>query len=833
MARSACGFPVALLGALLLGTARLPHGTEASEISLPHGSGVTVRIRLASPALPVKPCYIILSRQHITELLIKPGERKSFTFSCINPEKYFVLEIEKSIDCMSGPCPFGEVRLQPSTSELPTLNRTFIWDVRAHKSIGLELQFSAPRLRQIGPGERCADGVTYSISGRIDATEVRIGTFCSNGTVSRIKMQEGVKMALHLPWNIPRNVSGFSIANRSSIKRLCIIESVFEGEGSATLMSANYPGGFPEDELMTWQFVVPEHLRASVSFLNFNVSNCERKEERVEYYIPGSTTNPEVFRLEDQQPGNMAGNFNLSLQGCDQDAQSPGILRLQFQVLVQRPQNESSKTYVVDLSQERTMSLTIEPRPVKHGRRFVPGCFVCLESRTCSTNVTLTAGSKHKISFLCDDLTRLWVNAEKTLSCLDYYYCYRKSFHLQVPKDILQLPVQLHDFSWKLLVPKDRLGLMLVPGQKLQQHTRERACNTSFGYVIASTTPGQDLYFGSFCPGGSIEKIQVKQNSSVTLRTYAPSFQQEVSRQGLTVSFIPYFKEEGIFTVTPDTKNKVYLRTPNWDRGLPALSSVSWNISVPSNQVACLTFFKERSGVVCQTGRAYMIIQEPQTRAEEIFSLEEEVLPKPRFHRHNFWVNISNCSPMNGKQLDLLFWVTLTPRTVDLAVIIGAAGGGALLLFALGLTICFVKKKKKVNKGPAVGIYNGNVNTQIPQTQNFQKRRKDNDSHVYAVIDDTMVYGHLLQDSGGSFIQPEVDTYRPFQGAMGDCPPSPPPIFSRTPTAKFTADEPAPSSPPESESEPYTFSHPNQGEVGVRETDIPLLNIQGPVETEE
>lgn len=126
--------------------------------------------------------------------------------------------------------------------------------------------------------------------------------------------------------------------------------------------------------------------------------------------------------------------------------------------------------------------------------------------------------------------------------CLDHRYCYGKSFHLQVPRDILQLPVQLHDFSWKLLVPKDKLSLMLVPGQKLQQHTRERACNTSFGYLMASTSPGQGLYFGSFCPGGSIEKIQVKQNSSVTLRTYAPSFQQEVSRQGLTVSFIPYFK---------------------------------------------------------------------------------------------------------------------------------------------------------------------------------------------------------------------------------------------------------------------------------------------------
>ena len=116
--------------------------------------------------------------------------------------------------------------------------------------------------------------------------------------------------------------------------------------------------------------------------------------------------------------------------------------------------------------------------------------------------------------------------------------------------------------------------------------------------------------------------------------------------------------------MTPDTKNKVYLRSPNWDHGLPALSSVSWNISVPSNQVARLTFFRERPGLACQSGRAFMIIQEPQTRAEEIFSLEEEILPKPSFHHHSFWGHISNCSPMNGKQLDLLFLVTLTPRTV-------------------------------------------------------------------------------------------------------------------------------------------------------------------------
>ncbi|XP_034853104.1 CUB domain-containing protein 1 [Mirounga leonina] len=832
MAGQNCGVTIALLGVLLLGAVRLLRGAEASEIALPHGSSIMVFIKPGTPPLPVKPCYIISSKRHKTSLTIKPGEKEVFSFSCHDPENHFVVEIQKNIDCMSGPCPFGEVQLQPPTSALPTLNRTFIWEVKAHKSIGLELQFAIPRLRQIGPGESCPDGVTHSISGRIDATAVKIGTFCSNGTVSRIKMQEGVKMALHLPWFHNRNVSGFGIANRSSIKRLCIIESVFEGEGSATLMSANYPDGFPEDELMTWQFVIPPHLRASVSFLHFNVSNCEKKEERVEYYIPGSTTNPEVFRLEDKQPGNMAGNFNLSLQGCDQDAQNPGILRLQFQVLVQHPQNESNKIYLVDLSNEQAMSLTIEPRPIKLSRKFVPGCFVCLDSRTCSTNLTLTSGSKHKISFLCDNLTRLWMNAEKTISCMDHRYCHRRSHSLQVPGDILQLPVQLHDFSWKLLVPKDRLSLALVPAQKLQQHTQEKVCNTSFSYLVASAVPGQELYFGFFCPGGSIEQIQVKQNISVTLRTFAPSFRQEATRQGLTVSFIPFFKEEGVFTVTPDTKNKVYLRSPNWDRGLPSLTSVSWNISVPSNQVAYLTFLKERTGVVCQTGRAFMIIQEQRSKAEEIFSLEDEVLPKPSFHHHSFWVNISNCSPVSGKQLDLFFWVLLTPRTTDLTVIIiVVVGGGALLLFALGLIICFVKKnrKKKKNKGPPVGIYNGNINTQMPmQPKKCQKGRKDSDSHVYDVIDDTMVYGHLLQDSNGSFLQPEVDTYRPFQGPTGDCPPSPPPICSRAPTAKLTTDEPSPGFPAESETEPYTFSHPNNGS-----TDVPLLDTHEPEEPGE
>lgn len=107
-------------------------------------------------------------------------------------------------------------------------------------------------------------------------------------------------------------------------------------------MSANYPLGFPEDELMTWQFMVPPTLRASVFFLNYTKPNCERKEQRLEYFLPGYDL-PEVYSLQGAQPMNIPGNFNLSLQGCDQDDLNPEALRLLFKVEVHSPKNEESK----------------------------------------------------------------------------------------------------------------------------------------------------------------------------------------------------------------------------------------------------------------------------------------------------------------------------------------------------------------------------------------------------------------------------------------------------------------------------------------------------------
>lgn len=145
-----------------------------------------------------------------------------------------------------------------------------------------------------------------------------------------------------------------------------------------------------------------------------------------------------------------------------------------------------------------------------------------------------------------------------------------------------------------------------------------------------------------------------------------------------------------------------------------------------------------------------------------------------------------------------------------------------------------LSRKKKTHKGLAIGVYNGNINTQIPlQPKKFPQVQKDHDAHVYAVIDDTMVYGHLLQDSNGSFIQPEVATYQPFQGPTEDRPPSFLKQYSKDPTVKLATRESAPGLHPESDSEPYTFSHPSKRNGGDGNPDIPLLDAPEPAETGE
>lgn len=75
-------------------------------------------------------------------------------------------------------------------------------------------------------------------------------------------------------------------------------------------------------------------------------------------------------------------------------------------------------THLVDLSKEWNTTVTIhfEGWPIRTPLLSEPICLICKDPRNCDRTLTLVSGAIYKISFLCKDLSRLRITAEKGIS---------------------------------------------------------------------------------------------------------------------------------------------------------------------------------------------------------------------------------------------------------------------------------------------------------------------------------------------------------------------------------------------------------------------------------
>ncbi|XP_075684351.1 CUB domain-containing protein 1 [Rhinoderma darwinii] len=694
---------------------------------------------------------------------------------------YFIMDINRTIDCSSGVCPLN-ISLQPSN--LDGLNRTYVWNILTSKNNGLVLGFSTPWLRQIHPSSMCSDLVSFKISTYVRDSSYNLGTFCRNGTITRVKVQERGVIALSVPWNVNIKYPGIGIANRTSIRRLSIVESTFQQQSTVTLLSANFPAPFPHNEQMTWKFILPENHAASVQFLSYTLPMCVKKEENVLYYLPKST----LLKLADKQPANIFGNFNLSLQNCEVDKPMGGYpgLSLNFSVTVQKSQG--NVLYHLDLTKEKGLVVRIQKR--FFGRTFTPVCVICKGPADCDPELVIEGGKYYKISFLCDDLNSLMVKAEKEIECWNLATCNISNMPLTIHQSFVDFPVQLESYTWKLIAPEYISTEIVSKSIYLQQNVSDKPCNATtagFTYNILSSTNKDEFKIGTFCPNGAIQKIQMRDNVTIILNMPRNGNPKKILTHDLYVSFVSFIEEECIFTVSPKTDDAVHLQTPRWDGGLPDYVSVSWSINLPNKKYGRLKFGKDRMEILCEMSRANVYIKEQKDDGPGIVRREDQQLPGALDIYSAFWVNISNCKPRMGTTLKLQFSISFNQISPVLNIILIATASAVAVVLAIIATICCLKKKKKLIESP-VGIYNSKVNTEAPRRHAFFKKgRKTNESHIYAVIDDTMVYGHLLQETNG--MVPEVDVYQPFEGPMGDAPPVPPIIFPNGSTKEEVNDE--------------------------------------------
>ncbi|XP_077125225.1 CUB domain-containing protein 1-like isoform X2 [Ranitomeya variabilis] len=632
----------------------LPSLTESLTISLQSTNNITISIKRGTNT-PSPPCFICAPNCKDLSLDVSSGKRVDYTFSCKTPEMYYIMEINRTIDCSSRVCPLN-ISLQPPNLE--GLNRTYTWNILTSTNNGLVLGFPTPSLRQIHPSSLCPDLVSYKISTYSRDSSCSIGTFCQNGTVTRIKVQERGAIALSLPWNVNIKDPGISIANRSSIR---------------------------------------------------NVS--------------------------------------------------------------------SDELYHLDLTKESGLVVRIGKKAL--GRTFAPECVICKAFGQCSPELVLDEAKYYKISFLCGDLKSLVVTAEKKIECWNLTICKISNMLLNIAPSLIDFPVRLESYTWKLIAPEYISTEIVSKSMYLQQNAVDKKCNMTaagFTYDILSSTNKQEFKIGTFCPNGSIEKIQLRDNVTITLNMPSNGESKKLTTHDLYVSFVSFIKEECIFTVSPKTEDTIYLQTPHWDYGLPDYVSVSWSINMPKKQFARLKFGQDMMDINCEGNHAYVKVKEEIGDGSGIERREDQQLPGALEMYSAFWVNISNCKPWSSsKKLKLSWSITFSQVSPVLKIILIAACSAIAVVLAVIATICCIKNKKKQTESP-VGIYNSKVNTEAPRRQAiFKKGRKTNESHIYAVIDDTMVYGHLLQETTGT--DPEVDVYRPFEGAMGDAPPVPPITF--------------------------------------------------------
>lgn len=97
---------------------------------------------------------------------------------------------------------------------------------------------------------------------------------------------------------------------------LAIVQSKLpRGQSYSDFFSANYMNGFPRDETMQWDFVVPPKHDFTVTFLSHTEPKCISKAVEVRYEQDGKA--PVVKSLTEGQPANQQGSFRLLLQNCD------------------------------------------------------------------------------------------------------------------------------------------------------------------------------------------------------------------------------------------------------------------------------------------------------------------------------------------------------------------------------------------------------------------------------------------------------------------------------------------------------------------------------------
>ncbi|XP_022602881.1 CUB domain-containing protein 1-like [Seriola dumerili] len=671
----------------------------------------------------------------------------SVEFTCPRPQDIFNVEINREIDCTETSCS-GNI-VQAESSLFPDFNRTFTWDLKVVSTRAFQLDFQETGMRQIPNEETCPDEHTYSLVTYLRTGPATIGTFCKGGTVTTILARYKGRVSLRVPGDVKLNPVDFKLNVGPETSMVAIVKvNLSRGVSDTDFITANYPRDFPDNQQMQWDFMVPGMHNYTMHFRDHTAPECLSSEVEVEY----KKENKKVTKLTltDPQPEHQQGNFNMVLKNCETNRTIQG-LTLKYRVSVMRSGHPVLCT--VDLTKQQGVSLQIE----KVGSD--PYCEMSINSKV-EKKINIAAGTKANLSFLDCPNEDVRLTATEVIGCQNVASC--PSTLLTVPKLDSCLPMSLHSFTWHLNIPQDGTVDLVSPTGSLQQSIPGQKCDQSVSLHVSEE---DGFTVGDFCFNGTIQKVQVHANVSITAtaqnftRTRGPF---------LNASFSQEIPETIIYRVNPGILSPTLLATPNWPQGMKPSSTMSWIVTVPSHYQAHVQFVNV-SQPKCLERHTAIIVKMLGYEEELMSRREDEQAEDKLLIPQSFYLNMSNCIPEEG-HFGAVTKIVLQRKTNVLAIILGIVGALLLMLIVLAVVCIITKKKKKERTNKEASIYIGKGSFFRPGDKHFTKTRPDNNSHVYDSIDEMMVYGHLLGETSYAdsmqdhFTGMQADSYNTFTG---------------------------------------------------------------------
>lgn len=690
------------------------------------------------------------SRRCVASLLLKDNTPVAVEFECSRPQDVFRVEINRSIECTTKSCS-GHI-IQADSGSLPLLDfdRKFTWNLRGAAQKAFKIDFGGTGLRQIHPSERCPDRHSYTLQAFQDTGNVSVGKYCRAGAISSAQILKLGSFSLEVPAGQKLQNGQFDVSVGEEIKSLAKIALTLpKGASSSALLSPNYPDSFPDNKVMEWYFQVPAKHKTAVQLLNLTQPSCLKKETAVEYHSKGRGAL--VQRLTDPQLQQTWGDFSMTLRNCEMDRRRAGSPGLRLGVQVSTSSASSPVLCKVDLSKAGGLSLHVE----KVGP--ASNCEMKINSVT-KENITVTSHSE--LSFQDCPPEDVQVTAMRVIECSRFTDCPKAPVHLSLPMLPSCLPAPLSRVTWILRPPLHGTVELTSPAGPLKQSLPGQPCNDS---LVIKVAEDDGTAIGHFCPQGAIQRVQIHTNMSVTASSVGRSALKTCYKHVLDVCFKEEISERYIFTVLPKKDTPVLLATPGWPAGMKSYSTVSWIVSVPPKMEAHL-MFANLSRPKCSNRHTNIRVQRVGSREEDYSRREDEEAEPEIVVSERFYLNMSNCMPERG-HFSVITKITLRESKNLLLTIILSVVAALLVIFVFVLVMVFVViKKKKKELDHQVSIYNPNGTSFLPGANGFPKTREDNESHVYASIEDTLVYTHLLRKGMDIGVYGESDTFRPYEG---------------------------------------------------------------------